>query len=208
MKFIRSIFDVFGYSPFDDLVKHNELCIDAVNLMVDFFESQNTKTLEKLREIERKADKLKDSIMKNVSSVLIPVDKYRLLNLITLQDNTINLCEDIVTLLSVKKVDTSAFKPLFEIISKISDAYSELFDVLRNLLAKAFVKSEIGKVSKIVDQISKLKEEFESKQADFMKSIADYRAEQFIFLKEVYTYLYRIVENISNSAKMFEYMLR
>ena len=40
MKFIRSIFDVFGYSPFDDLVKHNELCIEAVNLMVDFFDSR------------------------------------------------------------------------------------------------------------------------------------------------------------------------
>ncbi len=205
MKFFRSVYDVFGYSPFEDLKKHEKLCVEAVKLMIEFFESRDPKIIDKVKEIEREADKLKDTIMKNVSDVMIPVDKYKLLNLITLQDNIINTCEDLVTLLYIKNV--AVLKQLLQILSKIIQEYDELFRALEVLLAKAFAKSEVENVHNVVKKITELKEMFEREQANFVKSLASYSTERFIFLKEVESYLYRIVENIHNSAKMFEYML-
>jgi predicted phosphate transport protein (TIGR00153 family) len=205
MKFFRSVYDVFGYSPFEDLKKHEKLCVEAVKLMIEFFESRDPKIIDKVKEIEREADKLKDTIMKNVSDVMIPVDKYKLLNLITLQDNIINTCEDLVTLLYIKNV--AVLKQLLQILSKIIQEYDELFRALEVLLAKAFAKSEVENVHNVVKKITELKEMFEREQANFVKSLASCSTERFIFLKEVESYLYRIVENIHNSAKMFEYML-
>jgi len=205
MKFFRSVYDVFGYSPFEDLKKHEKLCVEAVKLMIEFFESRDPKIIDKVKEIEREADKLKDTIMQNVSDVMIPVDKYKLLNLITLQDNIINTCEDLVTLLYIKNV--AVLKQLLQILSKIIQEYDELFRALEVLLAKAFAKSEVENVHNVVKKITELKEMFEREQANFVKSLASYSTERFIFLKEVESYLYRIVENIHNSAKMFEYML-
>lgn len=208
MRFFRSVYDVFGYSPFEDLKKHEKLCIEAMKLMMEFFENRDPKIIDKVKEIEREADKLKDIIMRKVSDVMIPVDKYKLLNLITLQDNIINTCEDLVTLLYIKNVEITILKQILQIVPKIVQKYDELFSVLESILAKAFAKSEIENVRSVVKKITELKEEFEREHANFVKSLVGCSTELFIFLKEVESYLYRIVENIHNSAKMFEYMLR
>ena len=211
VKFIRHVFDVFGYSPFPDLLEHAKLCVVAVNIIQKIFEGEDTaKLVREIDDVEKKADEIKDRIRKFISDpIVLPVDKYAVYNLVILQDNVINLCRDLAVLLTIKELSIpDEVRELFRKIVKIADEYSELYEHIKPLLAKAFVKSEISRTLEHVDAIVKIGEEFEKEYLRICQEIFEgLKPAELVLLRDVMIYFSRIVENFVNAAKMFKVMI-
>ncbi len=211
VKFIRHVFDVFGYSPFPDLLEHAKLCVIAIHLIQKIFEGEDTaKLVREIDDVEKKADEIKDRIRKFISDpIVLPVDKYAVYNLVILQDNIINLCRDLAVLLTIKELSIpDEVGDLFGKIVKIADEYSELYEHIKPLLAKAFVKSEVSQALEHVDAIIKFGEEFEREYLRICQEVFEgLKPAELVLLREVVIYFSRIVENFVNAAKMFKVMI-
>ncbi|GEM_PF-2530608 len=214
VKFIRHVFDVFGYSPFPDLSEHANLCVECMHLVKRMFELYGrediSKLVKKIDEIEKKADNIKDRIRKYLSDpIVLPVDKYAVFNLIVLQDNVINLCRDLAVLLTIRdfRVPDEIMRLVGKIV-EIADEYSELYEHIKPLLAKAFVKSEVNEALEHVDRIVKIGDKFESEYLKICQEVFEgLKPAELVLLRELIIYLSRIVENIVNAAKMFKIMI-
>jgi len=207
MKFIRNYFQMLGYSPFPDLLRHAGLCKRAVDVLADIFDDKAPITV--LSEIEREADEIKDKIMKELSNPLIlPVDKYKLLDLVTIQDNTISICRDIAYILSLKRLPIEKLKRLFSYVVKISDEYYKLHGYMKTLIDKAFVKSEVERVLKHIESIEKLESEFEKEyivlSRDLFK-VSD--VQELILLRDLLFNFSRIFENFVRATRVFKIMI-
>lgn len=200
MRFIRDYFQILGYSPFPDLLKHTELCKKAVDSLMQ------RNTLHDLNELEREADKIKDKILQELSNPLIlPVDKYRLIDLVIVQDNIISLCRDINYIISVGNLSTYELRELFSYISEISSKYYELQSSMKSLLSKAFVKSEVEKILKRIEDIEKMETEFEKKYIELSKNLfKDSDAHKFVLLKELLFSLNKLFENFIKAIRIFK----
>ncbi len=212
VKFIRHIFDVFGYSPFPDLLEHAKLCVTAIRRIQKIFKGGDTAELvREIDDVEKKADEIKDRIRRFISDpIVLPVDKYAVYNLVLLQDNIINLCRDLAVLLTIKELSIpSEVGDLFEKIAKIADEYSELYEHVKPLLAKAFVKSEVSQALEHVDTIVRIGEEFEKCYLKICQEVFEsLKPAELVLLREVVIYFLRIVENFVNAAKMFRVMIK
>ncbi len=214
VKFIRHVFDVFGYSPFPDLFEHANLCVKCVHLIgkvIDAYGSEYViELVKKIDNIEKKADKIKERIGKYLSDpIILPVNKYAVLNIVILQDNVIDLCKDLAVLLTIRDLRLpDEIKGLVDKIIKISDEYFELYAHIKPLLAKAFVKSEVSEALGHVNKIVKIGEEFEKKYLEICGEVFEgLKPAELVLLRELIIYLSRIVENIVNAAKMFKIMI-
>jgi len=210
VKFIRHVFDVFGYSPFPDLLEHAKLCVNAVHLTQKIFRGEDAKLVKEIDDVEKMADEIKDRIRKYLSDpIVLPVDEYAVFNIVVLQDNVINLCRDLAVLLTIKELRIpNEVGRLFEKIVKIADEYSELYEHIKPLLAKAFVKSEVSQALEHVDAVVKVGEEFEKEYLKICQEVFEgLKPAELVLLREVVIYISRIVENFVNAAKMFGIMI-
>ena len=106
----RTIFDLFAKSPFGPLQDHMRKVMDCVSLIPDLFraleeEDENTfqDLVEKIKEAEHKADKIKNEIRGDLpKTVFTPVDRDDLLEVLSLQDSVSDYAEDVAVLLSMK----------------------------------------------------------------------------------------------------------
>ncbi len=209
MRFIRQVFDMLGYSPFDDLSNHANLCMKSIEILREIFERNDLSKVEELNEIEKEADRIKTKIMNNISSLILPVNRFKIYNLITIQDNIINTCKDLASFLKIRRIDLSNFRPLIEKIVEMSNEYKSLYNSLKEIVLKAFIKSEVDKVYERIRRIERIRDEYERLDIEVMRDLFRNKSpEDLIFIREIGSYFGRIVENISNSAKAFGFMLR
>jgi len=156
MRFIRSVSDVFGYSPFEDLRKHAELIAKAVGLLERQFEAYRKNEMdevEKLRDeiddLEHQADLIKEEIRGRVtSSLLLSVDRHDLLHFLEVQDGIINYCEHVGHMLTFKRIKApeeimDEFSVLLSKLMETINEYEELVDHMSRLIASSFSKREI-----------------------------------------------------------------
>ncbi len=172
MKFIRSISDVFGYSPFEDLKRHAELSAKAVGLLERQFEAYKKgdfNEVERLREeideLEHKADIIKEEIRSKVTkSLLLPVDRHDLLHFLEVQDGIINYCEHVGHMLTFKRIKAPSnimeeFSVLLSKIMETVNEYEELIDHISKLVASSFSKREIEEALEHVREVERLEHE-------------------------------------------------
>lgn len=156
MRFIRSVSDVFGYSPFEDLKKHAELAAKAVGLLERQFEAYKANDMdevERLRdmidEIEHQADLIKEEIRGKVTkSLLLSVDRHDLLNFLDVQDGIINYCEHVGHMLSFRRIKAperimDEFSVLLSKLMETVNEYEELIEHMSRLVASSFSKKEV-----------------------------------------------------------------
>ena len=173
MKFIRSVADVFGYSPFKALRLHAEICGRAVGLLQKQFHAYrkgNFEEVEKLRneidDLEHEADNIKDEIRSNITnSLMLLVDRHDLLNFLTIQDEIINYCEHVGHMLTFRKIKTAP-KDIWDefdiLLAKIMEAvneYERLMDHIATLVASSFSKKEVAEALLHVPEIENLEHE-------------------------------------------------
>jgi len=124
---------LFGRSPFGLLQRHMEQvakCVGKLDESLNAVEQQQWDRLDGLAEdvsrLEHQADQIKDDVRSRLRAQLfMPIDRNRVLDILSIQDNLADLSEDICVLLT--------FKPL-----KILDGLAETFREFRTMNIKAF----------------------------------------------------------------------
>ncbi len=172
MRFVRSISEVFGYSPFEDLKRHAGLCAVAVGLLQKQFEAYrmgNFKEVERLRdeidEIENRADDIKEEIRGKVTrSLLLPVDRHDLLNFLDVQDGIINYCEHVGHMLTFRRMRIGreiweGFSILLSKIMETINEYEDLIDHISRLVMSSFTRREVEEALKHVREVERLEHE-------------------------------------------------
>jgi len=172
MKFIRSVSDVFGYSPFRALKKHAELCGIAVGLLQKQFEAYRNGEFDKVErfreeidELEYQADIVKEEIRSNLTkSLLLPVDRHDLLHFLEVQDEIIKHCEHVGHMVTFRKVQAPdvIWNELDVLLAKIMETvnkYEELVDHISRLVATSFTRKEVEDAMVHVKEVEKLEHE-------------------------------------------------
>ena len=139
---------LFGWSPFRLLQQHMGqvmICIAKMCEALEAFERESwpdvESAAEEISQLEHEADKIKDEIRGNLTRRLfLPIDRGRVLEILALQDSLADRAEDVVVLLTFKRL---------KVLPSVADQFREF----RDLNIKA-----VNLVAKIMDQLDELVE--------------------------------------------------
>ena len=223
MKFIRSVTDVFGYSPFDALHRHAELCGQAVVKLKEQFEAYREGDFEKVEQLEKEidnleyqADLLKQEIRTHVTkSLMLPVDRQDLLNFLKPQDSIIDYCEHTTHMITYRRmsIPEEMWSDLMELLEKVKETvmkYEELVDHVAKLIATSFTKREVQDAMEHVPQVEELEHQCDKVQIRLHRKI--YNAESMnlldiLLLRELVIQLGEIANNTARAANAFRTMV-
>jgi len=163
---MRTIFELFGKSPFDPLAEHGQMVeqvTQELQPLVDALLSQNWSeakaVAERISRQEHRADQLKAEIRDHLPrSLFLPVDRGDLLRLLHKQDAMADAVEDLAVLITMRDTPVpEALKP--RLVAKVLEAAGTWFAISRllpQLQEAAFTGPE---VKKVLDLIQKLGEQ-------------------------------------------------
>lgn len=223
MKFVRSVADVFGYSPFGDLHRHAELCGKAVEKLTEQFrycKERNCEMVLKLEKeidnLEYQADLIKQEIRAHVTkSLLMPVDRQDLLNFLKMQDQIIDNCEHVTHMISYKllEVPENIWDLIFELLSRVRETvmeYENLVDHFKGLLESSFSKSEVNKTLDHVPVIEELEHKCDKIQIKIHREIFNSKSDNvldLILLNEIIVKVGEIANSTARAASIFRTMI-
>ena len=164
---MRTIYKLFGRSPFISLQYHMTKVAECVSKVDEIFKALSENNYESVKNIsyeisklEHAADIAKDDIRNNLSkSIFLPVDKGKLLEILKIQDNIADKCEDIGVLLTMKKLYIiDAFKDDFYLfLQKNIETYKvaqAIIQEMDELLETSFSGIEAEKVHNMIDSVA------------------------------------------------------
>ena len=223
MKFIRSVTEVFGYSPFKALHKHAELCGKAVIKLKEQFEACRNRDFEKVKELEEEidgmeyqADLLKQEIRTHVTkSLMLPVDRQDLLNFLKPQDSIIDYCEHAAHMIVYRelKISEEIWDDLIELLEKVNKTvmkYEELVDHVARLIAASFTKKEVQDAMNLVPEIEHFEHECDKVQIRLHKKILNAENTNpldVILLRDIVIQIGEIANNTARAANAFRTMV-
>lgn len=174
---MRSIFNLFGRSPFAPLQSHMEQVSACVYMLNDLFaciQKRDYQTLEtiadKICELEHQADIAKNDIRNHLPrSLFLPIDRGNLLHILSLQDRIADKAEDIAVLTTFKELEPpSSLEETFkEFLHKNLEAFEgarHIIQEMHELLESSFGGIEAEKVRGMVDDVS-----FKEHEADLIQ---------------------------------------
>ncbi len=223
MKFVRSVTDVFGYSPFEDLHRHAELCGNAVEKLIEQFQASVDGDFEKVKSLEKEidsmeyqADKIKHEIRGNVTkSLLMPVDRQDLLQFLKVQDSIIDNTEHVAHMIAYREfsVDGEIRELMLNLLRKIEETvreYERLVDHMKKLIATSFSKKEIKDAIGHVPVVEELEHQCDKIQIEIHRRIFNSKQDNFlelILLNEIVVKLGEIANSAARSADSFRSMI-
>lgn len=164
---MRTIAKMFGKSPFGPLREFMNKISSCVELLPELFEAfvngNDEKVMELVEEIsyrEHEADIVKINIRSQLPhTVLMPVSRRDILEVISNMDAIADLAEDTAVLVSMKKLRMpqelrELFFPYLRLCMNSVDKLGELFSELDELLQASFGGPEAQKINDIIDEIS------------------------------------------------------
>lgn len=217
----RTIFGLFGRSPFGGLAQHTERVHDTVvlirPLMEAFVEGEWERVEELYKQISRlehKADVIKNEIRDNLpKSLFMPVDRGDVLLFLKEQDAIADAAEDLAVLLTMRRTGTPAElkEPVMELVDsviRVSEAWFETCRELPTLEEASFTGPEVDRVNERIRGISDLEWESDKKQAEAGKIML--RHEDALDPISVYFWMnfMRVLGQIANRAENTADLLR
>ncbi len=174
---MRTILNLFARSPFTPLQQHMSHVMDCTNKvkeLLDYFQKGDFEKLPKIEkeiaELEHAADLTKNDIRNNLpKGLFLPVDRNNLLQILSIQDDIADQCEDIGNLLcfrsfSMPKEMNKSFKKFLEInIESVEEAH-KIIQRLDELLAVGFSGVEAENVKTMINHTGYLEHEADKLQ--------------------------------------------
>lgn len=210
----NSILGVFAKSPFKPMEQHINTATEAAKLLVPFFNSafagnwQEAETLRaEISELERSADKQKQSIRLNLPNELfLPIGRTDLLELLTEQDKIANKTKDIAGRVVGRELPIPAVlqQDFMAYIQRTLDAVelaAKAINELDELLETGFRGREVVLVEKMIKGVDEIEADTDQLQIKLRKSLRQVEAE----LNPVDTiFLYDVIEWIGDLADRAE----
>lgn len=181
---MRALAKLFAKSPFAPLQKHMQdvnLCVGKVKEIFEALKKGDFKSVSRIsREIsklEAKADTTKNELRNHLpNSLFLPISKSALLEILSLQDDIADDCEDIGVLLTLKKLTLKEFfKDDFKnFLNKNLDTFSlsrKIIEGFNNLLESSFTGREAENVKSKVNEVALKEHEADLAQRQLLKNI-------------------------------------
>lgn len=181
---MRSIFSLFGRSPFAPLQSHMEKVSECVYMLKELFNhlhQRDYQALEKVSQqicdLEHQADLAKNDIRNHLpKSLFLPIDRGNLLNILFLQDKIADKAEDIAVLTTFKELTVPpSLEGLFtEFLHKnleTFDGAKQIIYEMHELLESSFGGIEAEKVRGMVDDVSYKEHEADLIQQKLLKGL-------------------------------------
>ncbi|HEY7775704.1 MAG TPA: TIGR00153 family protein [Kineobactrum sp.] len=161
--------ELFGRSPIKPIQQHMQAANDAAQLLPVFLEAANrgdwpeaTATFSLIKAAEREADKLKRSVRRHLpKSLFLPVPRYDLLELVTIQDHVANTAKDVTGLMLGRQMQfpEALQQPLLELATTCAATCAQALagiQELDELLEVGFSGREVTRVEGLIRDLEKL----------------------------------------------------
>ncbi len=218
---MRTLVKLFAKSPFAPLQKHmddvNE-CVKKVKEIFEAMEENDFKSVSRIsREIsklEAKADTTKNELRNHLpGGLFMPISKTALLEILSLQDDIADDCEDIGVLLTLKDITLKdVIKDDFKgFLSKNFETYElikEIIDEFDNLLETSFTGREAEKVKTMVSNVALKEHETDLAQRKLLKNIFK-NEDQFTHAEfQLWLLILREIRTLSNTSEKLAHRIR
>lgn len=160
---------LFGRSPFKPMQEHIGIVLECASEVPSLLEALCdgdregvAASKERIFELEGKADDIKNQLRAHLpKSLLLPVDRRDLLEVLDLQDSIADSAQDIAGLLMERpmEVPPELKEPLLALTRRCVDACDQsakIINELDELVATGFRGRESNRVSKMVDELNSI----------------------------------------------------
>jgi predicted phosphate transport protein (TIGR00153 family) len=218
---MRTLAKLFAKSPFAPLQKHmqdvNE-CVKKVKEIFEALEENDSKSVSRISgeisKLEAIADTTKNELRNHLpGGLFMPVSKAALLEILSLQDDIADDCEDIGILLTLKDLTLKdIFKDDFKsFLNKNFETYElikEIIDEFDNLLETSFTGREAEKVRSMVSNVALKEHETDLTQRKLLKNIFS-NEDQFTHAEfQLWLLILREIRTLSNTSEKLAHRIR
>lgn len=206
--------DLFGRSPIKPLQKHIEVALKCAVRVVDLFEAVCAgdkqavqKNIDKIFEIESEADAIKNELREHLpKSLLMPIDRRDLLEILDLQDNIANTAQDIAAIIQMRRFDIpkELHAPFMALVRRCVDACTQCSTVINELdelVATGFRGRTSDVVHEMVVELDKIESDTDHLGTDLMKDL--FRHEEAMGPVSVML-TYKVIELVGDLADYAE----
>lgn len=218
---MRTLAKLFVKSPFAPLQRHMEDVNECVNKVKEIFEAlekNDSKSISRIAKeiskLEAKADTTKNELRNHLpSSLFMPISKSALLEILSLQDDIADDCEDIGILLTLKELTLKEeFKDDFKNFLKKNFETYELIKIIidefDNLLETSFTGREAEKVKAMVSEVALKEHEADLSQRQLLKNIFN-KEEHFSHGEfQLWLSILREIRTLSNTSEKLAHRIR
>lgn len=211
---MRTIAKLFGRSPFVPLQSHMEqvtACVDKTVEMFGAFSRGDFEQVERLAavisQLEHEADQVKHDIQDHLpKGMFLPVDRARILEILSTQDNIADKCENMAVQLTLKRL--AMLDILRNEFQKFLDKNVEAFRLVRDvveqldeLLETGFGGAEAEKVKKMVMDVSYKEHEADLLQRSLLKLLYTQEEHMTVGTFYLWSQIIRQVAELSNLSE-------
>ncbi len=218
---MRTIAKLFGRSPFIPLQAHmNRVtqCVERVRPIVDAYLNGDAESVERLAheisDLEHRADEVKLDIQQQLHRHLfMAVDRGRLLEIVIVQDDIADKCENIGRLLTIKLMKApQGMRDLFHrYLEKNLEAcvgVRKIVDQLDELLQASFGGAEAQKVGQMVQEVTILEDEADTIQHALLVELFNHEGEYSHGEFYLWTQILRQVGELSDLSERLAHRIR
>ena len=211
---MRTIANLFGKSPFVPLQSHMRKvseCIDGLGELFQVFVNEDYDSIDeiarKISKTEHEADLVKNDIRNHLPrGLFLPVDRGKLLEIISTQDEIADTAENVAVLCSLKKLPVpKRVKEVFlEFCTKSTECFHlsrAVIEQLDELLESGFGGAEAEKVRELVHAVAVKEHEVDLCQRKLLRIMFD--SEDVLNYAEFHLWL-RILAEISTISDLSE----
>ncbi|MBN4074021.1 TIGR00153 family protein [bacterium AH-315-E10] len=212
---MRTFSNLFARSPFEPLQQHIDKVSDCLEQTKELFrlmqEGADPSAIEKIADgistLEHIADLTKNDIRNNLpKSLFLPIDHGNLLQILTLQDNIADKCEDVAVLLTIKPLTFPVFfKEDFDnFLSKTYECAEHSFRIIKEideLLTSSFGGYEAQKVNEMVEEVAFKEHETDILQRKLLKTLFSKDSDFSVGEFHLWRHLFEEIAAISNIAE-------
>jgi len=172
MKSTNPMAALFGKSPFKPIQEHMRVVVDCVSEVPPLFQALvdgDQAKLEAQKDLifakENAADEIKNQLRGHLpKSILMPVDRRDLLDVLAMQDSIADTAQDIAGLLVERKMEVPAGSgdDLIALVNRCVDtcnAAGKIIEELDELVEMGFRGKEAGRVEEMMEALNKIEDE-------------------------------------------------
>ena len=218
---MRTIFQLFGKSPFGPLVEHTRRVHSTVELIRPLFEAFLAEDWERSRELyqqisklEHKADLTKNEIRDTLpKSIFLPVDRQDMLRYLKEQDAIADAAEDVAVIVTMRHTPCpDALKPevihLVDQVIKTSELLLDAGRELQRLFESSFGGPELAKVLDMVSEVNDQEWEADKVQGSLSRALFEHEEELGAVSILLWTHIIRVLGQVANHAENTGDLLR
>lgn len=218
------IFKIFGKSPIGPLQEHMQNVYACCKLLTPFFNAVFAddwqlahEQYENACQYENQADDLKRQLrLQTPQSLLMPIARHDLLELLSVQDHIANRAKDVAGLIVGRKMQFPApieaslpnyLKRCIETVGQVKQAIDELDDIIET----GFCRNALAVVDEMLTEITQTEHETDALQIDLRNQLFQLEKElpavDVIFIYKVFEWLGNIADQAQKTGDRLQILL-